>query len=384
MAQSSETFNVVFAGGGSGGHVYPTLAVIEALRAKMGELNVPLKMTRMGPRDGYDALFQNQGVAISPIASGKIRRYASASNFVDAPKFAIGFIQALWKLFFIMPDVVFSKGGTGALPVVVAAAFYRIPVAIHESDAKPGLTNLFSARYAKRVFISFNAAASYFAADKALLTGTPLRQELFASRTTKELAKEALGFSSSNPLTLILGGSQGSQRINDFILANLNEMMKSTQVLHQTGVANLDEVKKLSRAALIDDSYKNRYQAIGYFQDNMGLALNAADLVIMRPGSTLAEIAAYGVPAILVPIAESANDHQRVNAYEFAKTGGAIVIEEANLLPGIFLTQLKNFFANAELRAKMSEASAKFFIPGAAEKIVEELMVLSAGRGSGV
>jgi UDP-N-acetylglucosamine--N-acetylmuramyl-(pentapeptide) pyrophosphoryl-undecaprenol N-acetylglucosamine transferase len=373
------SFNIVFAGGGSGGHVYPTLAVIEALRKRMAELNVPLTMTRMGPDDGYDTLFKNQGVKISSLVSGKIRRYASAANFVDAPKFVIGFIQALFKLFFHMPDVVFSKGGTGALPVVMAAAFYRIPIAIHESDATPGLTNLFSARYAKKVFVSFSAAGSHFAADKVVVTGTPVRDEILNGKTTKELAKENLGFSSSNPLTLILGGSQGSKRINDFILANLKEMVNISQVLHQTGVANLAEVQQLSRAALIDDMSKNRYQAIGYFQDNMGLAFNAADLIIMRPGSTLSEIAAYGLPAILIPLAESANDHQRVNAYEFAKLGGAVVIEESNLLPGIFLNQLKTILTNNDLRTRMSESSAKFFIPGAAEKIVEELMAISAG-----
>lgn len=379
MAKSSETFNVVFAGGGSGGHVYPTLAVIEALRKRMADLGVPLRMTRMGPSDGYDTLFKNQGVAISSIIAGKIRRYASVSNVIDAPKFFIGFVQALFKMFFIMPDVVFSKGGTGAAPVVLAAAFFRIPVAIHESDAKPGLTNLFSARFARKVFISFNAASSYFAADKVELTGTPIRTELLAGKTTKELAKETLGFDPAAPLTLVLGGSQGSKRINEFVLANLKEVVKLTQVLHQTGVANLVDIQKLSRAALIDDSSKNRYQAVGYFENNMNLALNAADLVIMRPGSTLAEIALFGVPAILIPIAESANDHQRVNAYEFAKTGAAVVIEETNLLPGIFLGQLKNIFSDDMLRAKMGEASAKFFIPGAAEKIVEELMLISAG-----
>jgi len=304
---------------------------------------------------------------------------------VDVPKFFIGFIQALFRLFFIMPDVVFSKGGTGALPVVFAAAFFRIPIAIHESDAKPGLTNLFSARYAKRVFITFQAAASHFASEKVVLTGRPIQEELLNNRIDKSAAKESLGFSSSNPLTLILGGSQGSTRINDFILTNLKEIAGITQVLHQTGVNNLAEVEKLSRAALIDGSYKNRYQAVGYFTGetsatNIGLALSAADLVIMRPGSTIAEIAAFGVPAILIPLAESANDHQRVNAYEFAKIGAAIVIEESNLLPGIFLNQLKSILTDGDVHAKMSAASAKFFIPGAAGKIVDELMQISAGK----
>src|SRR5262249_22257547 len=158
----------------------------------------------------------------------------------------IGILQAFFKLYFIMPDVIFSKGGTGALPVVLAGWFYRIPVVIHESDARPGLTNLASARFARKIFVSFERALNYFAKDRTELVGTPLRNELFANLTTKPLAKEALGFGQDAFLTVILGGSQGSTRINDFILTNLTEIIKLTQVFHQTGVGNLSEVQKLS------------------------------------------------------------------------------------------------------------------------------------------
>ncbi|MGC9968915.1 MAG: UDP-N-acetylglucosamine--N-acetylmuramyl-(pentapeptide) pyrophosphoryl-undecaprenol N-acetylglucosamine transferase [Minisyncoccia bacterium] len=369
-------FTIVFAGGGSGGHVYPILAVAGVLRKHFEELRVPSRMVRMGPKDGYEILFQNRDIALSPIVAGKVRRYASLKNFVDVPKFFIGFFQALVKLYFIMPDVIFSKGGTGALPVVIAGWLYRIPIAIHESDAKPGLTNLFSARFARRVFVGFEEAAHYFNPQKTEVTGTPVREELLAGRTTKELAKETLGFSASAPLTLVLGGSQGSQRINEFILKNLGAIVKETQLLHQTGIANLAEVQKLSRAALIDESFRNRYQPIGFFEKNLALALTAADLVVMRSGSMLMEIAAFGLPAILIPLSESANGHQVINAYEFAKSGAAVVIEEANLLPGIFISQLKSILGNQDLCAKMSAASSKFFIPDAAEKIADELLAL--------
>ena len=372
-----ETFRIVVAGGGSGGHVYPMLAVIEALKKKMAEMNAPLRIIRMGPRDGYDTLFTNLGAELSPIAAGKVRRYASFQNLVDFPKLLFGFLQALVKLYMIMPDVIFSKGGTGALPVVLAAWFYRIPVAIHESDAKPGLTNLFSARFAKKIFVSFADAAHYFNEDKVGVSGTPVREELFAAKTTKELAKDALGFSSSHPLALVYCGSQGSTRINEFVLGNLTALLAETQVLHQTGIPNLAEVQKLSRAALIDESFKNRYQALGYFDKNLPEALTGADLVIARAGSgTISELAAFGLPAILIPLAESANDHQRANAYAFAKSGAAIVIEEANLLPGIFLGQVKAVLGDDALRAKMAAAASAFFIPGAAEKICQALIEL--------
>jgi len=333
-------------------------------------------MIYLGPKDEYSALLTGHGVELRPISSGKLRRYMSAQNFLDAPKFVIGFIQALWKLYFIMPDVVFSKGGTGALPVVLAAWFYRIPVAIHDSDAQPGLTNVHSGRFATRVFLSFERAAAFFRNDKVMITGSPLRAELLGPRQTREQAKETLGFDKSQPLTVIIGGSQGAQRINEFVVANLQQFVAMTSVMHQTGSGNFADIKKLAAAAVTETPINTRYIPLPYF-DDMKTALIAADLVVARSGSSICEFAAFGLPAILIPLAESANDHQRVDAYEFAKNGAAIVIEEANLVPGIFFGQLKTIITDNDLRIKMGLASSAFFIPGAAEKIAEELIAIS-------
>jgi UDP-N-acetylglucosamine--N-acetylmuramyl-(pentapeptide) pyrophosphoryl-undecaprenol N-acetylglucosamine transferase len=370
-----EKFRIVLAGGGSGGHIYPLLAVADEIARKSVEMQFTCEMTYLGPRDSYAPLFESRGIVIDSIAVGKLRRYFSIENFLDAPKFLIGFIQALWKLYRIMPDAIFSKGGTGALPVVVAGWFYRIPVAIHESDAVPGLTNAVSARFARKIFVSFPDAAERFDARKVVVTGTPIREELLTNRPKPELAKESLGFSSSHPLMLILGGSQGSMRINNFIVTNLPEIMKMTQVLHQTGIANFLEVQKLAHAALIDQPADgNRYVPINYFTDKMETAYAAADIVVCRGGAGIFEIASFGKPAILIPIAESANDHQRANAYAFAEAGAGVVIEESNLLPGIFLNQLKSILTDDNRRAKMADASAKFFVPDAAKKIADEIL----------
>lgn len=380
-------FRVILTGGGSGGHIYPLIAVADALRKKAIELKFDCEMFYIGQRDAFAPLFEARGIRIEKIAVGKVRRYFSVENFLDIPKFFIGFIQALWKLYKLMPDVIFSKGGPGAFPVVVAAWFYRIPVVIHESDAIPGSNNALSAHFARKIFVSFTAAAEKFGGNKNVkVSGAPIRAELIpnstnasTARTTPELAKEALGFSSSHPLILILGGSQGSLRINNFILTNLPAIIAETQVLHQTGVANFVEAQKLSRAALWDESATaNRYLAVNYFTDNLAMAYTAADIVVGRPGGTIFEIAAFAKPAILIPINESANDHQRANSYAFAETGAGVVIEEENLLPGIFLNELKKILSDKELYKKMSEASAKFFIPDAAEKIADEIIKLGA------
>lgn len=377
----AEKFRVVLTGGGSGGHVYPLLAVAEAVQKKCDDLHAAVEFDYLGPKDAYSALLTGRGVKMHAISSGKMRRYMSAQNFLDAPKFVVGFFQALFSLYAIMPDVVFSKGGTGALPVVAAAWFYRIPIAIHDSDAQPGLTNIHSGRFATRVFVSFERAAAFFASKKVMVTGAPLRTELMGERVSKEAAKEIVGFDKAQPLVLVLGGSQGATRLNEFVVVNLAQFIAQTSVLHQTGVANIDEVKKLSAAALANaPATAHRYVAVGYFGgapgsgDDMATALTAADVVVSRSGSAVCELAAFGLPAILVPLAESANDHQRVDAYEFAKNGAGVVIEEANLLPGIFFSQLKQILEDADLRAKMSAASSAFFIPGAADKIADELM----------
>ena len=196
-----------------------------------------------------------------------------------------------------------------------------------------------------------------------MVVGSPVRAELLERRTKSELAKEALGFTAAHPLILIIGGSQGSLSINNFILTNLPAIIAMAQVLHQTGIPHFGEIEKLSRAALANQPpTANRYLPVNYFTEDYPTALDAADVVIARAGSgTIFEIAAFGKPAILIPLPGSANGHQRANAYSFAEAGGGIVIEEANLLPGIFLNELKKILDNGELRGKMAAASGKVF-----------------------
>lgn len=373
---ADQTFRVVLTGAGSGGHSYPLFAVAEALRERAARMQFAIDLTYLGPNDSYAKIFKDAGITVDFVAAGKIRRYLSFQNIMDIPKFFIGFFQALAKLYVIMPDIIFSKGGTGAFPVILAGWFYRIPIVIHDSDAKPGLTNVASSFFARRISISFDDAAKYFNPGITARTGVPVRRALFANPTTRELAKETLGFDPAKPLLLVLGGSQGAERVNNFLLANLGTIVKETQVLHQAGQLNFAEVKRLSDAALLEASFTNRYEAVPYLDDkNMSLALTAADVALARAGSTtLFELAAFGVPAILIPHDGGSNGHQRMNAYDFSKQGGGIVIEEANLLPGIFLSELTKIISNSELRQKMSAAAKQFFVPNAADVIVDGIL----------
>lgn len=376
----SKTFRIVFAGGGSGGHVYPLVAIAEAVQKIWTGVDAPLFLYYMGPRDDYAAMIEEHGLELRPIVTGKLRRYFSIQNIIDIPKFFIGLMQAFWKLYWIMPDVIFSKGGSGALPVVVAGWWYRIPVVIHESDSVPGSGNLHSARFAKKVCVSFPDAADYFDPKKVVVTGTPIRAELLEGQIETAAAKDSLGFSSSHPLIVVIGGSQGAQTINLFIVENLKAIMGITQVLHQTGTANFAEMERLSQAALMNATYENRYLAQGYFDDQtMKLALSAADIVVSRSGSSIFEIAAFKKPMILIPYpADASNGHQSANAHAFERVGAAVVIEEPNLFPGIFMSELKRILGDAGIRDAMGAAAGTMVAENSAELIARE--VLKAGK----
>src|SRR3989344_2424531 len=157
---------IVLTGGGSAGHIYPLLAVADSLKRLAIDYGMVLELYYMGPADGYAEEIEADDIHIRTVFAGKLRRYFSLQNLVDAPKFFIGLVQAFWKLFWLMPDAIFSKGGTGALPVVLAGWFYRIPVMIHDSDSVPGLTNIISAKLASRIGVSFEHALKFFPANR--------------------------------------------------------------------------------------------------------------------------------------------------------------------------------------------------------------------------
>ena len=207
-------------GGGSGGHIYPLVSVITELQILAAQEGVNLEIRYLGVVGPYEGLLRENGVRVQKILSSKLRRYFSLANIIDGPKFIISFFQALWKMLWFMPDVLFTKGGPGALAVVFVARLYRIPIIVHESDTVPGVSNLITAKYAKTIVVSFPSTAEYFGGRETITAGNPIRRYLFGESLTQSKAKLFLGFDPNVPLVLILGGSQGAVRINDFILDN--------------------------------------------------------------------------------------------------------------------------------------------------------------------
>lgn len=376
------TKRILFTGGGSGGHVYPIVAVIEAIASLTANDSDTIEFSYIGPRDSFTTVFEQHGVRMYALVGAKLRRYVSIENIIDVPKFILSVVQAFVRVWLIMPDVIFSKGGTGALPVVFAGWVYRIPIFIHESDTVPGLVSRITSRFAHRIAVSFDEARSYFNPSITVWTGHPMRSSA-APRAdlTPARAKQDLGCVAGEPLVVVLGGSQGSRRLNEAVLASLTDLLVIAQVLHQTGPAEYDDVAKLAATAtneLAPELYaRHPYRAMPYIE-NMGLVLAAADLVVTRAGSSsIFELAAFGKPAILIPLFEAANDHQLQNAVTFAHRGGGIVIEEPNLTPHLLVRQIHDVLTNPTRYEQMSRASAAIARPGAAETIAAELLRLA-------
>ncbi len=367
---------ILLTGGGTGGHIYPLIAVAEELRRISAERNRELELRYFGVPGDFEGILEAQNIRVSKILNAKLRRYLDPRNLLDVPKFFISFIQSLIKIFFFMPDVIFSKGGPGALAIVLAARFYRIPVMIHDSDAVPGITSQISSKFAERVAISFEGAGDYLFGSLAL-TGNPIRPELLKDIPDTETAKTIMGFSSSKPLILFINGSQGATRVNDFILDTAKELLHDFQILHQTGKHNFEAVRTELEIAGREFSAeeKQNYKIAPYFDDNIKTAYAAAEVIVSRAGSgSIFEIAAFGKPSILIPLPEAAD--QPKNAYAYEKAGAAIVVEAENLTPNILIHELKKITSDPVRKEAMSVAAKKFSKPDAAKLIAEEILKL--------
>jgi len=362
---------ILITGGGSGGHVYPSIAVLEELR-KRDEGKV--RYVYIGAGTEIEDVIRQKVDRHYTITTGKFRRYFSFKNFTDVFRVPVGFFQSLYHLLRELPDVVFSKGGYVAFPVVVAAWLYRIPIVTHESDAIPGAANRFLGKFSTRIALGYESASSYFFGRKLRITGNPVPESALEGDAQK--ARKYFKLTESRPTILVVGGSQGSKLINENISKFLDEILAFSQIIHQTGKKNYDETAKLAAQNAGIKAGRRGYHIDAYLnEEETKMAYAVADLVIARAGATtVAEIAANEKVAIFIPLANSANDHQRMNAYEIAETGGAIVLEEANLSEHVLMGKLKKALFDEELRKKMKDAIKEFYYPNAAEDIAEEVL----------
>ncbi len=366
---------ILFTGGGTGGHIYPIIEIIREIRVKYAG---GIQLSYLGPKDNFcKVVLSKEGVKVRTILSGKIRRYsdplALMQNVIDAAvKVPLGIVQSFFWLFIINPDMVFSKGGHGSFPVVVSAKILGIPVFMQESDMVPGLVSQKTANYAAGIFVSF-PGTEIFPAKKMIIVGNPVRKDLLAG--SKEEAAKTFALKGGRPVIFIFGGSQGAQRINDKILDSMIELLNNYEVIHLTGPRNIDQIIKESKITASAEAL-GYYHPLGFADERtLANAYAVADLIVSRAGSgSVFEIAAAKKPSILIPLPEAAQNHQVKNAYAYAQTGAALVMEENNFTKNLFLERVRDLLASPETLAAMSEAAAQFARPNAGQAIADYIV----------
>lgn len=343
---------IVLTGGGTAGHVTPNMALIPELQKRGYEVHY------IGSYEGIEKqLISEMGVKYYGISSGKLRRYIDVKNLSDPFKVLHGYGQARRLLGKIRPDVVFSKGGFVSVPVVVAAKTRRIPCVIHESDMTPGLANKICIPCAVRVCTNFPETLEHLPKDKAVLTGSPIRQELFHGDKAKGLA--FCGFDGSKPVLLIIGGSLGAVRVNEAVRAILPSLLEKFDVIHLCGKGKVDE----SLQGTVG------YVQYEYIKKELTDLLAAADIMISRAGANaICEILALRKPNILIPLSAAASrGDQILNAASFEKQGYSAVIQEEDITNEKLLTMVNQVYEN---RASYVEAMEHSQLNNSIEKIV--------------
>lgn len=376
-----EPIRILLTGGSTGGHLYPLIAVAEDLIWLANEHNLQLEFIYLGAEPLERESLKKIKAKIISFKASKIRRYFDWRNLLDALKFPFNFLKVFWLIFKYMPDVIFSKGGPGSLEVVIAGWLLRIPILIHESDAVPGRSNLIAKKFATRIATAFENALKYFPKEKTALVGQPIRRAYREINFTEEEIRK-LDLPTEGFKFLILGGSQGSQFINEFILEVLPDLLKLGAVIHQCGRDNYQEVKQLADFIILKNCpMRDRFYKLYPFLDEVLLFkfLNFVDLVISRAGAgAIFEISATGKPSVLIPIPSYiAGEHQLQNAIEYSRTGAAIVIEQENLKPKIFMTVINKLVANQAVIDQMKKSATEFAKPDASYYLAKELLHLA-------
>ena len=321
---------IVLTGGGTPGHVTPNLALIPALREAGYEI------CYIGSINGIEReLIREYDIPYFAIETGKLRRYFDPQNFTDPFRVVKGFAEAHHYLHQIGPDIVFSKGGYVSVPVVHAASTLHIPCICHESDLTPGLANKLCTPFARKICCNFPETLQYLPKDKSVLTGTPIRKELFEGNA--EEGRRICGFDTSRPVLMVIGGSLGAMSVNKTVRDNLDALLKDFQVVHICGKDKMDNLM------LTIPGYKQ----FEYVSDELSHLYAMADIVISRAGANaICELLALKKPNLLVPLPTGRGD-QKLNAHSFEAQGYSMCVED-DYLPDRILDLVHELYENRE------------------------------------
>lgn len=335
---------IILTGGGTAGHVTPNIALLPRLRELQYDIHY------IGSYNGIEKeLIAKQQIPYHGISSGKLRRYFSLKNFTDPFRVLKGFNEANHLIKTLKPDVIFSKGGFVSVPVVIAGKRNHVPVIIHESDMTPGLANRISIPSAYKVCCNFPETLKALPEDKAVLTGSPIRQELLTGDPEK--ARTFCGFTDNKPVILVIGGSLGATAVNQAVRAILPELLKEFQVIHLCGKGKLDT--SLSNL--------EGYVQFEYIQDELRHLFALSDIVISRAGANaICELLALQKPNILIPLSASASrGDQILNARSFERQGFSKVLEEETLTNELLLKSIRELYENRSQYVTAMQRSAQ-------------------------
>ncbi|MEA4973870.1 MAG: undecaprenyldiphospho-muramoylpentapeptide beta-N-acetylglucosaminyltransferase [Candidatus Metalachnospira sp.] len=344
---------IVLTGGGTAGHVTPNIALIRELKKAGWEISY------IGTETGIEhELIAREGIPYYSVRSGKLRRYLSKENIKDAFRVIAGISDAKKVLKQIKPDVIFSKGGFVAVPVVIAGGRLGIPVVIHESDITPGLANKLSMPHAKTVCTTFPETLKYIKGGKGVYTGSPIRKELFESNRAQGL--NMCGFTADKPVILSMGGSLGAVKINNALRKALPSLLRDFQVVHLCGKGNVDESLTNMKG----------YKQFEYVNEELKNIFAAADVIISRSGSnSISEFLALKKPSLLIPLSTNASrGDQILNADSFNKQGFSKVLKEENI--DNIEAEIRDLYKN---RSKYIKAMDESNTANGVDRIINEI-----------
>lgn len=366
---------IVIAGGGTGGHTSPGLAVAAALRER------GVACAWIGSAGGVESrLVPERGIPYHAIPTGKLRRYWAWRNVADITVNVPAGVLAAWRLLGRLgPRAVFATGGFVALPVVAAAALRRVPVVIHEQTAAPGLANRLSARLARRIAVTFPGPAPGFPPDRVVVTGNPMRPELRGGARADAVSRFRLD--PALPLVYITGGSLGAHRINRVVGEALAALLEHAQVVHQCGdnPSTGDRAWLEARRAALPPSLARRYTVVPYVGPELAGIYAAASLVVGRAGAgTVNECCQLGLPALYVPLPGTSGDEQTANARLVERAGGCVVVPQAELTPERLVERVRTLLADPARLKEMGERARTVAVPDAAERIVDVVLAAAS------
>ena len=318
-------YKIIMTGGGTAGHVTPNLALVPMLEREGFEIKY------IGSKDGIEKeIIYKNNIPYYEISSGKLRRYFDIKNFTDPFKVMKGVFQARKILKKEKPDVIFSKGGFVTVPVVIAASMKKIPVVAHESDITPGLANKLASPFCDKLCVTFRESLKYIKGDKGVLTGSPIREEIF--RGSKDRGINYCGFIDKKPVLFVMGGSLGSKVINDVIRENLDDLCAKFNIIHICGKDNIDKNYVKQKG----------YKQFEFVEKELPDLMAAADYIVSRAGAnSIFEFLALKKPTLLIPLSKKASrGDQILNAKSFNKEGYALIIEEEEINKESFMRKI--------------------------------------------